>query len=355
MNEIPRLLSEAELDRALADLHAGRSTGEDGLPELRARLMAQIKGEDPMAKKTKRYWFAAAAAVAVLVTGALLAQTSSIGGSKPVASAAAAVLNGAANITTGANDEPIKPGQFRYTKTHAWWMASGDFSKGDPYAFRAENLLQQWVPTTESDDWLWRRAVTGNREWVIGTEEKGQAAGILKTPGWPTGEWKEPYGDWWATEKNRPAKPQEPRWAWPTPAFQDSLPKDPQAMFDRLRKDTAGKGRTPDAEMLVYAKDALITGLVRADVRATLYRALAMVPGLTVTEGVVTLDGRSGTALGISDGDQRQEIVIDPKTGAFIGDRSVAESGTYVPKGTVTTTTSVESAVVDKLGQVPGK
>ena len=82
--------------------------------------------------------------------------------------------------------------------------------------------------------------------------------------------------------------------------------------------------------------DLLRSGLVPADLRAALYRVLGKVPGLEITEQVANLDGKKGTAYGISDDGTRHDVIIDPATGQFIGERQITDEGFEgIPAGTV--------------------
>ena len=93
-------------------------------------------------------------------------------------------------------------------------------------------------------------------------------------------------------------------------------------MLQRLKTDAVKNGRG-DAELLVTAADALRSGVLPADVRSALYRALALLPALVVTERSTNLDGRVGVSYGIVDKElgSRQDIIVDPETGEFIGER----------------------------------
>ena len=67
-----------------------------------------------------------------------------------------------------------------------------------------------------------------------------------------------------------------------------------------------------------------------------------------MTDDVANLDGRFGTALGIDDpSGNRDEVIIDGRTGEFIGERQVA------PDGAVGAFTAVTTRGADRLGVVP--
>ncbi|MFC0109133.1 hypothetical protein [Kibdelosporangium aridum] len=73
----------------------------------------------------------------------------------------------------------------------------------------------------------------------------------------------------------------------------------------------------------MLAADALRSGLLPAEVRSALYQALTRLRGLELTDSAANLDGHKGIALGIDDGERRREIIVDPGTGAFIGERQI--------------------------------
>ena len=346
--------SEEELDRALAALKPAGDVDDRVFQRAKAELLVAAGGREPAPepapprRRRWAWWAASVGTVAAMVASVLVVQTVHFGDRMPNA-AAVEQLNSAAE-KAGAVDEPLAPGQYRYIATHAWWMANTE-----EYSYLAENLLETWVPADERDEWLWRRDVTGARKWVTGSEEEARAAGFpIDEPGWPEGEWRAPCGDWFAEEEGREPCAKKGSWENPDEEFLASLPRDTQALYDRLRADTNGRGQDPDLEMIVYVADLLRTGLVPADLRAALYRALAKVPGLEITEQVANLDGVEGTAYGISAKGMRHDVIVDPKTGQFIGEREVAEEGfANVPAGTVMEYTSVTTAVVPAMGAHP--
>ena len=200
------------------------------------------------------------------------------------------------------------------------------------------------------------RRPTGNKIWIVGSAAAAAEAGIDKDLNlmWPTIVTKAPCGNFYGDRGCHSAG----SWQDPTPAFLAGLPGDPLQMYRRLIADSPAKtGRME--EVLVYAADALRSGTVPAPLRSTIYRALALLPGLQVTDRSTNLAGRTGVALGIDDGDTRHDIIINPATGAFIGERQIATKsgrrGTLgAPAGATIELSSVRTAVVDALGAVPG-
>jgi len=356
-DNVRAMWSEDELDQALAALQPAAEPDERAFGRARTELLlaagapAPSVADEPPVRSRRRWgwWAGASATVAAVVAAVLVVQTVQFGDNMPSA-AAVEGLNSAADKVNSV-DEPLGPGQYRYIATHAWWMSSMD-----KYSYLAENLLETWVPADEKQDWLWRRDVTGARKWVSGTEAEAKAAGwtSVDEPGWPEGEWRAPCGDWFATDEGKKPCATPGTWQTPNAEFMASLPRDPDQLYDRLRKDTAGRGNDENMEMLVYVADMLRSGLVPADLRAALYRTLAKVPGLEITEQVANLDGQKGTSYGISAGGERHDVIIDPATGQFIGERQIVEEGyENVPPGTVTEYTSVTTAVVSGMGVRP--
>jgi hypothetical protein len=347
-NSIRAVWSEEDLDRALAALQPAENPDARAFSRARAELLVaasagESRQEEPPARRHRRWgWWVAATAAAV--AGVLVLQTVQFGDTLP--SAAAESLNAAADKVQTV-DQPLAPGQYRYIATHAWWMTSAP-----EFSYLEENLLETWVPADQKQDWLLRRGVTGAREWVVGSEEKALAEGYpINEDGGSDGERKAPCGDWYAKDEGKKPCSQPGSWQTPNAEFLAALPRDPDELYDRLLTDVGDRGET---HIVTYVADVLRSGLVPADLRAALYRALAKVPGLEITEQVANLNGQKGTSYGILEDGTRADLIIDPATGQFIGEREVAVDGfESIPAGTVMEYTSVTTAVVDGMGVKP--
>jgi hypothetical protein len=91
-------------------------------------------------------------------------------------------------------------------------------------------------------------------------------------------------------------------------------------------------------------------------VRAALYRALALIPGISIAAGTAVLDGATGTAftLAVFSGANRREIVIAPRGGQYLGERLITSRGFgAIPAGTAMESTAVTLAVVDRAPAPP--
>ncbi|MCP2168374.1 CU044_5270 family protein [Goodfellowiella coeruleoviolacea] len=291
-------------------------------------------------RRPVRRWLAAAAAVAVLTTGGVLAQTVLFSSSSATAQAQEA-LTSAADVAARAKDPVLADGQYRYVATHAWWM-KGVGAQNQNFSFLNENLIETWIPADPSGEWLQRRSETGNRKWVKGTEAEARAAGVvIEESPWP--EQRAKGGEFSGN------LPEHGNWQFPRPEFVASLPTDPEQLYERLRADSGG-----GKHALVYAADALRTGLLPAPARANLLRALTYLPGLDVVDGAADLDGHRGVALGVSEGGERQEIILNPGTGELIGEREVSDTFfAGIPKGSLISYSAITTAVVDHIGDKP--
>jgi hypothetical protein len=156
-----------------------------------------------------------------------------------------------------------------------------------------------------------------------------------------------------------------------------TLPTNPQALLAALRAETTGESTDPlaprpevdtseDAQNgLLFERIAMILdgNLLPPDVTAALWRAAALVPGVSQADELVEIDGRTVIAVGrIQDGWRFSQLLLDPDTHAYVGFRSVAvKDFTYTgtPNGPVTekagtvqvAMTRLAATVVDGPGQ----
>jgi hypothetical protein len=132
---------------------------------------------------------------------------------------------------------------------------------------------------------------------------------------------------------------------------QSAMPRDPAALLAYLTEFRYQAGSS-DENVFAHVVDLLRAGNVKSDLRAALYQALALMPSVVITEQQATLDGRVGTAIGLrgTEGDTRQEIIIDPSTGEYIGVRLVTISGFgEIPPGTPLEYTALSTTVVNEV------
>lgn len=256
------------------------------------------------------------------------------------------------DLAVTASDRPVRPDQYRYVETHAWWL--GTFG---PHQHLSEHRLRMWVPPRTDRDWLLVREVTGAQRWLTGSAEQARADGFDLRDIANVGRFAAPHGEFDAAADSdadgscvsgTPAG--QGSWKAPTPEFFARLPLDHRRLLDMLVEDNPGSWFGPFAA----AVTALRTGLVPAPLRAALYKALTGLPGVRVARAV-NLDGLDCLALVHDAGRTTTELMIDPCNGQFAGERDTlrCDSRSGLPAGTVISTTAVGTAVVDGPGMRP--
>ncbi|WP_328333838.1 CU044_5270 family protein [Kribbella sp. NBC_00382] len=338
------LWSEDELDRALGALHDDVPTDDTRLEASRATFLATI--DRPVRRKRRRWTYAltAAAAVTTLVVGGFLVTTNSPGGTAE----AKAALNSAADHVV-AKDPVIPPGKYRYRVSHGWVMGMTETTPNHAVTYLEEQLTETWIPADRTQEWMQRSTSTGKRKLAQGTQQELDAVNKMMNDNTPPEVLRAKCGDFYLDAGQQPCT-RAGGWQDPTPEWAAGLPTDPKALYKRLKKDAPRNSRG-ETELLVYAADALRTGQVPADVRSALYRALGNLDHLEVSDRAANLDGKVGIAYGSDDGKERQEIIIDPRTGDYIGERQVVTSGKQ--RGQVVGFSSVAMSIVDRIGTRP--
>ncbi|SMG29820.1 CU044_5270 family protein [Agreia pratensis] len=249
--------------------------------------------------------------------------------------AAADVLNSAAIATLGVTDPVVGPGQYLLIQTDAVYASHGADGNGEITSYLDGYRDELYVPADQDDDWVWMRYAHTPVQ-TFGPASEAFAAEmqplyedeLLRAPAgtFYGGSPKEISGDY------------------------DSLPRDPSQLLQTIYAKTDGQGQSRDGAALVWIADVLRSGTVPADLRAALYQAAAEIPGVTITEQQATLDGTTGIAIGRVETvtNARQDIIIDPKTGQFIGEREISlDAQNGLPAGTASSSTAVTTTVVD--------
>ena len=256
------------------------------------------------------------------------------------------------DLAVAVSDPQVTSGQYRYVETHAWWLGSFGL-----HQFLSEQRLRQWVPAHPERDWVLERELTGAHTWLTGSAAAARAAGFNLRELVPTGRFRAKHGEFAVHEDTELAhcaarrRPPAGNWQSPTVQFFQRLPRDPNALLERLCADNPGSWFTPFAATVT----ALRTGLVPAALRGALYRALTGLPGVSVLEHVPNIDGHDCLALVHDAGRTRTELLIDPGSGQFAGERDTlrADSRSGLRAGMVISTTAVRVAVVDHAGARP--
>ncbi|GAA3460959.1 CU044_5270 family protein [Saccharothrix longispora] len=364
-----------ELDDALDELNRDARTSDAPLDAVRARVLAAAAAESAAPKRpASRRWYlpVAVAAAAALVTGVVAVNNSGTTVeqvAEPLTTgvtesevppvrllSAREYLTMAADAIT-AVDQPLAPGQYRYIAAHEWnqrgVMTGSSVDDPNPtpagYDYLVESRTETWIPQDVTQEWLNRRTPLEGAKFLGGSVPQSEAP-LPEPDVTAKGERRGRCGDFFPNSQPRKVcgDPQD----WDNPDFYTGLPRDPQALAQWLRDATAHRGGAPTT-MFHWAVQLLRTGLVPADLRSALYRALATLDGVTVTDGNVVLDGRVGVAITIESPAEHRELIVDPATGDFIGERIVAGPEPHDPwiaPGTVTGHSAITTKVVNALG-----
>jgi hypothetical protein len=136
------------------------------------------------------------------------------------------------------------------------------------------------------------------------------------------------------------------------------LPTDPRALLDWLR-DRSPSGEDGDEVAYNLIDSMLRDNVLPPGVKATLLRALALIPGVTRSREPVDFDGRPAIALGMVQGGWRQEdILLDPTTHEFLGSRTVVVANYTTPEGVRLKKGDVEVELIRVAGRIvdaPGR
>ena len=235
---------------------------------------------------------------------------------------AASVLQDLANQTISFVDPA--PGEYLLSHTHADWATSSLNSDGSVSSAMNEQTIDVYMPSDPDADWILYR------DWgdISGITGQGNKETIRAEGGTF-------YDD-------------SP---WLVMDF-DDIPlgtgEETLAYFD---EQYFGGNASRDEDNFVRIVDVLASGLVPAKQRASLFEALALIPGVTSTNDVANFDGDKGIAIGRTEvlrGGVRDEIILDPKTGLVIGERQMTTIALFgFGINTVLNATAVETSVVD--------
>lgn len=232
-----------------------------------------------------------------------------------------------------------------------------------------ESVSEEWVPVNPGRDWVLRTRGTGGRRWLRGSYRDAAADG---------------FGDAFVDEP-----PREFRAATMTTTHSSRAGNQTRGTAgrpggrsphpiswprSRVIRTCYCSGCGPTARAIPlprprrllrypvyngawkYALDALPGGLVPADVRAALYRALQLLPDVRVVDTATNLDGAAAIALVLDVSPVRHELLVDPGNGRYLGARETVRAWNPVFRvrpGTIIKDTAVRTTVVDDIDAAP--
>ncbi|MFD5643866.1 CU044_5270 family protein [Streptomyces anulatus] len=249
---------------------------------------------------------------------------------------------------------------------------TGDLDLSSPSAAlgRAADFLdrQEVPPEPRSDQWIYTRGANAEQEkqWAELPAEIREQTSLTYVP------------DSWIPYDNKAAENDESdtdyRTARESYRIAAGLPEDPEALLAELRKvfpTGSGPDGPPEAkdEHSFRALSVLLESYpIPPDAQARIYRALATVGGVEVTDHLIR-DAAGRQVIAVTReydrGDSRREILIDPVDYSYAGERDVVTRTHEVPgpDGTEPTVLKrgdvliniarTKAAVVDAKGQKP--
>lgn len=326
------------------------AVGREALECGRAALLARAAAALPATPRTapprrRRRVMAVLASVGVLALGATLVLTDVVGfagwrgGADP---AAAATLAEAARAAIGRVDPELAEGQYLRIQQSAvnvgWWPSESD--GGPSVAVFTATTSDLYVPADRSDDWVWLRPLArtfGAGDAVSdGIAERVQADAVAQYGADHVERLRAAGGAWYG-------EPQS------VGVGLEALPRDGYRLLNYVYRQQLGSSpASPDQVAFQFFADQLRSGIIPADLRAAMFDALGLIPGVTFVDDQANLDGRTGVAIGRVDGNIRWDILIDPSSGQFLGERSVLlEAEGNLAAGTTLAWTAVTTSIVD--------
>lgn len=288
------------------DLHNTAVT-DTQINTARQALLREMSKESRSIRHGRRRWLG----VSALVGGvAATAVAISVLTPTQIDPAAAAVLENAADVTITAIDTTLAPGQYLRIQTDGdqlwqWDEGMGDeawerFNSGDRADAEAGLIVREtrvlYVPADRSGDWIWDWSADPRVIATYGTRANEAVAD------WTEQEAASDNGYWPDVQALRggeipAAEGDDTQYLLDSyrPVY-DQMPRDPQALLDWFRA-RSGDPNVNDQWIVDALTDVLTANLMPAELRAAVLRALALVPGIRISDvngTAATLEYQSG-------------------------------------------------------------
>jgi hypothetical protein len=191
-------------------------------------------------------------------------------------------------------------------------------------------------PAIGPDQWYYLKEKFRNTNWVINTYW-GFAANVNGFPGnpWPiTAQPVQVEESWIAQQARQQSLVQGPgasvRWSGspkkivnPTYAWLQSLPTDPHQLLEILYAESAYLGGGRNVAAFSAIGHVLSTAVLPPAAEAAIYRAAALIPGVTLIRESVDMTGRTGFGIALTDSTGLQnEWIFSKDTYRFLGERA---------------------------------
>jgi hypothetical protein len=237
--------------------------------------------------------------------------------------------------------QPVGDNEFMYIRSQVQWTVDTIAGGHETSTMEKPHERQVWLPV--ANICVPGLLIEDGSRTVLGGNPTSQASGTSSSSSAPTGGQPQFIGCG-----------KGPVGGDPTYRLLQSLPTDPHALLSLIyaqTKDQQVKGTapSPDAEAFTIIGDLMREAIVPPKTAAALYRAAALIPGVTVVGHATDGAGRAGVAIAWTVGHYRGEWIFDPKTGQFLGelDYNMA-TGKVTGEDTV-----LQRAFTAKAGQLP--
>jgi hypothetical protein len=291
------------------------------------RLAADNRRPTPQRRRARRPLLAALGAGAVLAAVAATAVVLVLPGGQPAPASPAAVelLAKVANAVAQQPAPQVSDSEFMYIRSevaYAVYLNGSQTPTIDPLHER-----QIWLPVANICDY----------GLVI---EEGQRTSLAPSPG---------SGPSFSV-KCGPGNLDNA-----TYRLLQSLPTDPRTLLNQIytfdHANGEGQALGSDGEAFVTIGDLIRETIVPPSTAAALYRAAALIPGVTLIGRVTNVEGQPGIAIAWTNSQDRYEWIFDPATLQYVGERDYDMS---TGKPVVTGNAAIlQRAFVSKAGQLP--
>jgi hypothetical protein len=289
------------------------------------RLAAGSRRPTPQRRRARRPLIAALGAGAALAAVAATALVLVLSGGQPAPASPAAVqlLAKVADVAARQPAPAVSNGEFMYVRSevsYAVYENGAQTATMEPLHER-----QIWQPVANVCDW----------GLVI---EDGQRTSLAPTP-----------------VDSLSAKCGQGNLNEATYRMLQSLPTDPRTLLSQIytfvQANGEGQALGSDGEAFVTIGDLIRETIVPPSTAAALYRAAALIPGVTLIDHVTTVEGQPGIAIAWTSSQDRYEWIFDPATLQYVGERDYDLS---TGKPVVTGNAAIlQRAFVGKAGQLP--
>ncbi|MFJ3783860.1 CU044_5270 family protein [Streptomyces sp. NPDC090093] len=330
---VPELTPERNLDLRHAVLRSALAAG-DGDPAVRPRRRFPVG----LLAVPVAACAVVASAVVVAPGEGPAGPPGRVSAGQPGPSDAVRFLSGAALAAAAAPAPEVRPGEYVYVKSLVAY--AGRDAAGGPAVLPPARAREVWL------------SADGSRPGLL--REAGAADTPLGSPG-PVYELDGPGAE--PRKSTLGAEP--PSVTRPTHAYVAALPTEPEALLRLVREQTRGAGESggsgSDADQRAFTAIGTLLAETWAppEVTAALYRAAALIPGVTVLPSATDAAGREGVAVARTAHGEQTQWVFDRTTSAFLGERTVLAESTQA--GRAGTVLGVSAVLVKGAAFAPGE